>query len=436
MSAGDALEVARAPGKKAGGMKADLQSMFGSDPAAKLENRVAGLLEQENYMQALEALEASRVLLTIEGESFVPRAPEGILSPGLLQALREHNRQMLVVLRLAALAVNSTGGTRLHRAVQIGDLPEVRRLLANGARVDRQNVYGQTPLFLAVAHGQEEIVETLAIAGADPNLADVDGKTPLHKAVEQGNLRMAGFLLVNGSRVNQGDFFGLTPLCLAVARDNLAMQTLLGQFGAAIEDEESYTEKERNFFQLVLRILDAYGPELKQHSLRVADMARWIALRLELPEEEVKAVRLGGLLHDVGKVSLPDEIFDQADDEVAPEDAELLMTHAEDGYAALAADEYQVRWDYRPIILHHHERWDGTGFPRGIAGEEIPLGAQIVAVADYFDHLTTHRHYDPAVPPKDAVEQVKALAGSHFRPDLVQALADLQEELLVYTQRA
>lgn len=416
-------------------MKPSLQSMFHSDPGKKFEALIVPLLDEEKYLEALDELEANGVLLTIEGEAFTHQAPLGLVTPELLARLRQHNRQMLVVLRLAALAVDVTGGTRLHRAVQLGNLDEVRRLVANGARVDRQNVYGQTPVYLAVANGREEFLEELAVAGADLSLGDIDGRTPLHLAVEQGNLRMTSFLLVNGARVNQGDFFGLTPLCVAVAKGNEAMQTLLGSFEASIEDQVTYTEKERNFLQLVLRILSSYGSELREHSLRVADMARWIALRLELDADEVKTIRLGGLLHDVGKVSLPDEIFDLADDELPEEEAELLLTHPEDGHAALSGEEFQVRWEYHPIILHHHERWDGTGFPKGLAGDDIPLGAQIVGLADYFDHLTTHRSYDPAVPPKEAVQQLQQLAGTHFRGDLLEVLGDLQEELLVYTSR-
>lgn len=407
--------------------------MFGGGAANKLEQHVARLLTEEKFLDALDELEAAGVMLTIDGENFRYRAPENVLSEGLLDQLRRHNRQMIIVLRLAALAVNDTGSTRLHRAVVMGDLAEAGRLIDNGARVNYRNRFGQSPFWLAVASGSLEMVEALALAGGDPGVADLDGRTCLHQAVSQNNLRLAQFLLVNGAEVNRGDFFGHTPLCLAISREAGEMAALLHQFGASISDEQNYTEKERDFLQLVLRILDSYGAELRDHSLRVADVARFMALHIGLTDDEVKTVRLGGLLHDVGKVSLPDDIFDMADDELTEETAELLGSHPEDGHAAMSNEACSVRWDFRPIILHHHEKWDGSGYPHGLAGDQIPIGAQLVALADYYDHLVTHRDYDPAVPPGQAVEHLLEQAGAHFSPSILAVLHEVQEEILVYS---
>ncbi|MCA9790361.1 MAG: ankyrin repeat domain-containing protein [Candidatus Eremiobacteraeota bacterium] len=414
-------------------MKPSFQTMFGGGAANKLEQHVARLLGEEKFLDALDELETAGVMLTIDGENFRYRAPENVLSEGLLDQLRQHNRQMIIVLRLAALAVNDTGSTRLHRAVVMGELAEVQRLIDNGARVNYRNRFGQSPFWLAVASGNLELVEALALAGGDPNVADLDGRTCLHQAVAQNNLRLAQFLLVNGAEVNRGDFFGHTPLCLAISRESGEMAALLHQFEASIQDEQNYTAKERDFLQLVLRILDSYGDELREHSLRVADVARFMALHIGLTDDEVKTVRLGGMLHDVGKVSLPDDIFDLADDDLTEEAAELLGSHPEDGHAALSNDACTVRWDFRPIILHHHEKWDGSGYPHGLAGDQIPLGAQLVALADYYDHLVTHRNYDPAIPPAQAIEHLLEQAGGHFSPSILAVLHEVQEEILVYS---
>ncbi len=415
-------------------MKPSFQAMFGGGgQAAKLESHLSRLLQEEKFLDVLEELETAGIRLTIEGDSFRHQAPEGVLSEGLLSRLRQSNRQMLVVLRLAALAVNDTGSTRLHRAVVCQDYHEVERLVTNGARVNYRNRYGQSPFWLAVATGDERLVEILALAGGDPNVADLDGRTCLHKAVTEGYERIARFLLLNGAEVNRGDFFAHTPLCLAIAQENGGLAQLLNEHGATISDEENFTQKERDFLQLVLRLLNNFSPELREHSLRVADVARFLALHLGADEVEAKTVRLGGMLHDVGKVSLPDNIFDQADEEVTEEDGELLESHPEDGYNALSGEEYQVRWDFRPIILHHHERWDGEGYPHGLKGEDLPLGPQLVGLADYYDHLVTHREHDPAVPPEEAIEHLQELAGAHFAPGLPAILSEVAEDILVYS---
>lgn len=399
----------------------------------ELEGMVAQLLAEEKFLDAVEMLEENGVRLAVAGEEFHFIAPEGTMSPQMIQLLRAHNRQIIVVLRLAALAVNAIGSTRLHGAVSARDHAEVERLLNNGARPNHANLYGQTPFSIAVAAGDEKLVEMLALGGGNPNVADLDGKTPLHHAVSAKNLRLASFLLVNGADPNWGDFFGQTPLCIAIADNNVEMAELLDTFNAKITDELRLGPKERDFLQLVLRILDGFSPELKAHSLRVADIARWLGVVMGLGPDDLRTIRLGGLLHDVGKVSLPADIFDQADEEVTQEDAELLGSHPEDGYNALSADQFQVRWNYRPIILHHHELWDGSGYPQGLAGEDIPLAAQLVGVADFYDHLVTHRQHDPAVPVEEAIEIIQEMAGTHFDPDIVEMLPYVADQIAVYS---
>ena len=390
------------------------------------------LLACGRYMDVVEELEKTRIRLTIMGNGFRVDGPNALLSPELSHMLDSHTRELAVVLRLSTLATDQFGLTRLHHAVLTEDVSEVRRHLANGARPNNENRFGQTPFHAAVAKGNKECVEALALAGADFAKPDIDGRTPLHIAVEARHKEIVGFLLINGAPVNLGDFFGLTPLARAVGSEQADLAQLLVEYGGELEDP-SIAPGERQFLQLVLRMLSGYSDELYAHSLRVADVARCMARDLELPPDLEKTVRLGGLLHDLGKVSLPDDIFDQADSEVSDDNVELLMSHPEDGAEALPASMTPSKWPVHPVILHHHERWDGAGFPAGLSGTEIPLTAQLVGLADYYDHLVTHRSYDPSMPQKQALEHLNEQVGHHFGEEVLDSLFRVADLLPFYT---
>lgn len=400
--------------------------------SAPLVAKWQGLISQGRYLDVVEDLEKTRIRLTIQGNGFRVDGPNALLSAELSSMLDQHAGDLAVVLRLSTLGVDSLGLTRLHHAVLTDDSAEVRRHLANGARPNLENRFGQTPFHAAVAKGNKDVVEALALAGADFALPDVDGRTPLHLAVESRHPEIVAFLLVNGAPVNKGDFFGLTPLARAVSTEQAEVAQMLVEYGGSLEDPQQFPS-EREFLQLVLRMLNGYSDELYAHSLRVADVARCLGRDLELPPDELKTVRLGGLLHDLGKVSLPDEIFDLADADLDDEDVELLMSHPEDGAEALPPSAVPAKWPVRAVILHHHEKWDGSGFPQGLSGTSIPLAAQIVGLADYYDHLVTHRSYDPSMPQKQALEHLNGLAGHHFGEEVLDSLFRVSDLLPFYT---
>lgn len=392
------------------------------------------LLNLGRYLDVIDDLEKTRIRLTIQGNGFRIDGPSVLLSPELSQLLDGHASELAVVLRLSTLGVDNLGLTRLHHAVLTDDPGEVRRHLANGARPNLENRLGQTPFHAAVIRGHRDVVEALALAGADFAKPDIDGRTPLHLAVESRRSDIVSFLLVNGAPVNLGDFFGLTPLARAVGTEQAEIAQLLVEYGGELEDPQ-LPFVERQFLQVVLRMLNGYSNELYAHSLRVADVARCMARDLELPPDELKTVRLGGLLHDLGKVSLPDDIFDQADSEVTDDNVDLLMSHPEDGAEALPASLVPARWPVRDVILHHHEKWDGSGFPDGLAGTDISLAAQLVGLADYYDHLVTHRSYDPSMPQKQALEHLNQQAGVSFGEEVLDSLFRVSDLLPYYTPK-
>jgi diguanylate cyclase (GGDEF)-like protein/putative nucleotidyltransferase with HDIG domain len=161
--------------------------------------------------------------------------------------------------------------------------------------------------------------------------------------------------------------------------------------------------------------VDANGPYPKGHSQAVSWVAIQIARQAGLSQEEVDEIHLGGLLHDIGKFDLPERVFTKPT-LLTPEEYEIMKSHAAKGAKIL--EPLGVKAVER-IVRHHHERYDGTGYPDGLAGDEIPLGARIVAVADSFEDMVSDLAYKKRRTFEDAVAEFRRCSGSQFDPDVV-----------------
>ncbi|HXV87425.1 MAG TPA: HD domain-containing phosphohydrolase, partial [Gemmatimonadales bacterium] len=167
-------------------------------------------------------------------------------------------------------------------------------------------------------------------------------------------------------------------------------------WGQSIESSDSYT----------------FG-----HCERVADYAVAVARELGLGEEDITTIRLGAYLHDVGKVRVPHEILNKPG-KLSPEEFAVMRQHTVWGIELLATVEFP--WDIKPMIRWHHEKYDGSGYPDGLQGDEIPLSAQIIGIVDVFDALTTTRAYRPAMSYAAALQEMRA-CGGWWRSDVHQA---------------
>jgi putative nucleotidyltransferase with HDIG domain len=172
----------------------------------------------------------------------------------------------------------------------------------------------------------------------------------------------------------------------------------------------------------------------KQHSQRVSDFSVAIAREIGMPSEEVYHVRIGSLLHDIGKIGIPDAILDKPsrldDDELVE-----MRSHTSKGYNIMSQEE--LRWLLRaelPALLQHHERLDGKGYPLSISGDEITEIGRIVAVADVFDALTSARPYKEAWSAERTITYLTERAGSEFDPRAVAALARARQNGRIRTQ--
>ena len=159
------------------------------------------------------------------------------------------------------------------------------------------------------------------------------------------------------------------------------------------------------------------------HSQRVGDYSARIARRLGADDGAVELTRLAGNLHDLGKLAIPEEVL-RKPDELSEAERLILERHPQIGYRMLESLGVQPVAEW---VLHHHERWDGTGYPNHLAGDQIPLGARIIFVADAYDAMTSDRAYSRSMSQREALGELERCAGTQFDPAVVRALA---EELL------
>jgi len=187
---------------------------------------------------------------------------------------------------------------------------------------------------------------------------------------------------------------------------------------AFVQFGEEQRAHERTLSALVTAV-ETKDPYAVGHSARIADLAEWIAEPLSLSTQEVQSLRFAAMLHDVGKVGLPTRIV-RRPGAMTREDLDLLALHPSRGVELLR--DIDFLGDSLDGIQHHHERFDGHGYPDRLVGEEIPLLARIIAVADAFDSLTLPRPHRPALSPDAALGELRLRAGSQFDPAVVTAL--------------
>ncbi|HOJ52847.1 MAG TPA: response regulator [Syntrophales bacterium] len=161
----------------------------------------------------------------------------------------------------------------------------------------------------------------------------------------------------------------------------------------------------------------------EQHSLRVTEMAVKIARHMGLEEEDLEVLRLAGPLHDIGKIAIPDAILLKPD-RLTADEYEVIKTHSQLGEKILTPISLFDR--EKAIVRYHHERWDGKGYPDGLKGEEIPLLARVLAVADTYDAITNDRPYQRARSHAEAIEEIYRQGGKQFDPQVVEHLVAIQ----------
>jgi putative nucleotidyltransferase with HDIG domain len=164
--------------------------------------------------------------------------------------------------------------------------------------------------------------------------------------------------------------------------------------------------------------IEARDPFSRGHSARVTSLAVGVARELGWAPRQIAALELGGVLHDIGKLAVSARVL-RKPASLTPRERAQIELHPAVGARLLRT--IGTAWPARPSVLHHHERWDGTGYPLGLAGQEIPLEARLLAIVDAYDAMTSTRAYRSAISLDEALAELERCAGTQFDPELVDA---------------
>jgi diguanylate cyclase (GGDEF)-like protein len=260
----------------------------------------------------------------------------------------------------------------------------------------------------AVARSIVERVAALDVEGVGPVTVSAGVATyPTHGSGRDELIRLADSALYWAKK--DGKNLVRAYAAESIRRDDLEQLTDMPDRAAQYRAAES-----------LAKAVDERDAYTGSHSQRVGDYSARIARRLGADEPAVELTRLAGSLHDLGKLAIPEEVL-RKPDALSETERLMLERHPQTGFRMLETLGVQPVAEW---VLHHHERWDGAGYPNRLAGDEIPLGARIIFVADAYDAMTSDRAYRRAMPQRDALAELERCSGTQFDPAVVKALAD------------
>jgi PAS domain S-box-containing protein len=216
----------------------------------------------------------------------------------------------------------------------------------------------------------------------------------------------------------------------AIRDDSQQIAQLFAQIEDVTDARRTSRDLEQAQFEMLARLAAAAeyrDDETGQHTRRVGELSVTIAERLGLPASQIELIGLAAPLHDIGKIAIPDALLGKPG-KLTQEEFDQMKTHTAVGAQMLSGSAFALVQLAEQIAGTHHERWDGRGYPSGLAGDAIPIAGRIVAVADVFDALTHERPYKSAWTTEDAIAEMTSQAGRHFDPDVLEAFLAMRRE--------
>ncbi|WP_051544889.1 HD domain-containing phosphohydrolase [Butyrivibrio sp. MC2021] len=239
------------------------------------------------------------------------------------------------------------------------------------------------------------------------------------KELDPNNLHIIGYMVLSRNSFIKNSIIFMMIIWLVVFVGYLVTKFNL----------KNYQERQKNDVRIILQsmntfisFIDAKDPYTRGHSRRVAMYAAEIAKRMGLPESEVQNIYYAGLLHDAGKISVPDAVLNKPG-KLTDEERKTIQSHTVAGGKMLK--QLSSIKGIRETALYHHERYDGTGYPEGLQGENIPLYARIVGVADSYDAMSSNRVYRRHLNKDEIIEEIQQGAGTQFDPDILKYMVDM-----------
>ncbi len=309
---------------------------------------------------------------------------------------------------------------RLHETLPFGWLAMslFEDAEALGSLTGRSSVHGSCPI------SKDELAAiTIELRGT----LDADRRTLVASSEAAGDARvLAQPIVVSGSLVGVmfcGDRRGDDP---QVSSYDMQLIDAAAAFaGAFLENARLYRDQKAMFLgsvQALSAAIDAKDRYTQGHSERVAHLGSLLAGAMSDPALAPDRVHLSGLLHDVGKIGVPESVLCKPG-RLTDEEFDAIKRHPQIGFDILSG--IPLLRDVLPGVLHHHERFDGKGYPHGLAGERIPLIARVLGIADTFDAMSSNRAYRPALPRQKVLEEIARCAGTQFDPSLAKLFVTL-----------
>lgn len=229
--------------------------------------------------------------------------------------------------------------------------------------------------------------------------------------------------------VDATEFMARMTNLLALRRNQIRLKDRASWLAEEVaKATQSIVERENEIIIRLSKAAEYRDPETGAHILRMANYSRLIAESMELPSDDVDVIFRAAPMHDVGKLGIADEILLKPG-KLTEDEFAAMKTHAEMGHAILKDSPSQLLSIAAEIALSHHEAFDGTGYPHGLMGTDIPLVGRVVAVADVFDALTTARPYKDPWPLEKAVDYIREQAGRQFDPRCAEALLERLDDV-------
>jgi putative nucleotidyltransferase with HDIG domain len=242
-------------------------------------------------------------------------------------------------------------------------------------------------------------------------------------------------LIAHDKPVGLLDIITDTPEGDITSRDLSLLTILAKQAALAIENVKLYESMKKDQISIIRALastVDAKDHYTLGHSQKVSEYSAIIAEDMGLSERDIETIKYAALLHDIGKIALPDDIIKKPS-RLTDQEFEIVQKHPNIG--AKIIKEIEALAPMVPIVLHHHERCDGKGYPDGIKGDDIPLGARIVHVADAYDTMVSARAYRDMLPPELAISELRKNAGTQFDPKVVDVfITSLRKRAVAFNE--
>ncbi len=354
----------------------------------------------------------------------------------LHQALSERFQTLEILYEVASALV---GNLRLETVLQLvserccqltGAETATVSLLSEDGKM-RTHVAGfgkHLPLLLGQSLSTDEGIIGGAISSRTAILVNDVAADPRVSAVGR---HLEGASAIVAPLIVRGDVIGCLFAAHSAARGRFdrghlqLMQFFATQAAVAIENARLHEQARELYISGVKALaitIDTRDPTTHGHSERIARYSKMIAIEMGLNAKEVERIELAGLLHDIGKIGVPESILNKSG-HLDPHEQAIVRAHTSIGAQILRQSGFLK--DLEPIVRGHHEWYDGAGYPDGLRGDAIPIGACIVAVADAFDTMTSNRTYRQGIPVAAALEELKRNSGTQFHPAVVDAIGRL-----------